>query len=63
MVVSFIRSFKEECAWQHNFNSIEEARRTITRWVDWYNDDRPHQSLQYQTPNQYGASFNVKLAA
>jgi putative transposase len=48
----FIRSFKEECVWQHRFDSIEQARRIIGRWVNWYNQERFHQALDYKTPRQ-----------
>ena len=43
----FIRSLKEECVWQNNFESIEHARATIAKWINWYN----HQSLNYKTPD------------
>lgn len=62
MVERFIRSFKEECAWLHRFESIEEARRVIGRWVDWYNTDRPHQALGYETPEACVGRFR-KLSA
>jgi putative transposase len=48
----FIRSFKEECVWQHRFESIQQARKTIGQWVVWYNQDRFHQALSYKTPRQ-----------
>lgn len=47
----FIRSLKEECAWQNNFESMEQARTTIGRWIEWYNGGRPHQALNYKTPD------------
>lgn len=58
----FIRSFKEECVWQHVFESIDEARRVIRRWIDWYNAERPHQALGYQTPDEHHAAFNARAA-
>ena len=45
----FFRSLKEECVWQHNFTCFEEARRTISQWIHWYNTSRPHQSLGYKS--------------
>ncbi|MCB1048238.1 MAG: integrase core domain-containing protein [Calditrichaeota bacterium] len=24
-----------------------------TKWIDWYNTGRPHQSLDYRSPQQY----------
>jgi putative transposase len=47
----FIRSVKEECVWQHQFESIDHARGVIEKWIDWYNSGRPHQALNYKTPN------------
>jgi putative transposase len=38
LVERFIRSFKEECVWQHNFETIGEARSVISKWVRWYNE-------------------------
>ena len=53
IIERFFRSLKEECVWQHNFTSFEEARRTITQWIEWYNTGRPHQSLGYISPSRY----------
>src|SRR5262245_38079445 len=38
---------------QHNFADFPQARRAIIRWLDWYNRQRPHQSLDYLSPQQY----------
>jgi putative transposase len=29
---------------------VIEARRGIGGWLDFYNDERPHQALDYRTP-------------
>ena len=49
----FIRTFKEECAWLHNFQDIGEARRAIAAFVEFYNTRRHHQALGNLTPAQY----------
>lgn len=49
----FIRSFKEECAWQHRFESLAHARLVITAYLHHYNHLRPHQALDYQSPAPY----------
>ncbi|MBI1751652.1 MAG: transposase [Acidobacteria bacterium] len=41
----FNRSFKEECAWLYRFKDIQEARAEVGRYIDHYNHERPHQSL------------------
>ena len=53
LIERFFRSLKEECVWQHCFASFDEARGAIKTWMRWYNEDRPHQALQYRSPHQY----------
>lgn len=53
LIERFFRTLKEECVWQHQFRSYAEARRAITRWIEWYNAERPHQSLGYVSPREY----------
>ena len=36
-------------------NSVKNAKETLTKWVEFYNHERPHQSLNYDYP------FNVFL--
>lgn len=55
MIERFFRSLKEECVWQRSFVSFPEARRAVRRWIEWYNDRRPHQALGYRSPRQYRA--------
>ena len=50
MIERFFRSLKEECVWQHNFESFVEASEKISEWIRWYNEERPHQALDYQSP-------------
>ena len=55
MVERFIRSLKEECVWQHRFESISHAREVIGQWIRHYNTERPHQALGYRVPAQLAA--------
>jgi len=34
------------------FNNLKEVRKNLTQWFDWYNQQRFHQSLDNQTPNE-----------
>ncbi len=34
MIERFFRSFKEECVWQHNFVTFDEAYNKIADWID-----------------------------
>ena len=62
LIERFFRSLKEECVWQHRFASFEDARRTINRWMNWYNAERPHQALGYQSPHQYREKQHSQVA-
>jgi len=44
----FFRSLKEECVCQHTFQTFEEARQIIRDWVQWCNQERPHQAFGYR---------------
>jgi putative transposase len=49
----FFRSLKEECIWQHRFESLAHARHVVSQWIRFYNDERPHQSLGYAAPSAH----------
>jgi putative transposase len=62
LIERFFRSLKEECTWQHNFQTFEEARTVINHWIRFYNEQRPHQSLGYLSPHQYRAQQRNQVA-
>ncbi|MEW6114213.1 MAG: IS3 family transposase [Thermodesulfobacteriota bacterium] len=62
LIERFFRSLKEECTWQHNFQSFEEARTVINHWIHFYNEQRPHQSLGYLSPHPFRAQQRNQVA-
>jgi putative transposase len=62
LIERFFRSLKEECVWQHQFQSFNHARRIIRDWMDWYNQRRPHQALDYASPRQYRLAQSPQVA-
>ena len=46
------RSLKYECVYLHDFEVGAEARASIGRWIDFYNAERPHSSLDDRTPDE-----------
>lgn len=46
------RSIKYEEVYLTEYNSPREARRGLGQYLQFYNHERPHQSLDYQTPAQ-----------
>ena len=59
MIERFFGSLKAECVWLHRFTDRDHAFRVIADWLDHYDQERPHQALDYLTPAEYRA----KLAA
>ena len=39
----------------YNFNAFDEAKTAIRDWIHVYNTERPHQSLNYLSPDQFRA--------
>jgi putative transposase len=50
------RSVKYEEVYLHAYDSVAEARSSISRYLSFYNGRRPHQSLDRRTPDE--AYFN-----
>lgn len=55
VIERFFRSLKEECVWQRPFKNFEEAKKAVDAWVLQYNQERPHQTLGYETPQRFYA--------
>lgn len=53
VIERFFRSLKEECVWQQKFYNFEQAKEAVDKWAKVYNEERPHQALDYLTPTQY----------
>jgi putative transposase len=46
------RSLKYEEVYLHAYPTVAEAKAGIGAWLDFYNEERQHQSLGYRTPRQ-----------
>jgi putative transposase len=46
------RSIKYECVFLNAFETGGEARTGIGRWIDFYNQRRPHSALGDRTPDE-----------
>ncbi len=53
----FHRSLKEEEVWLNEYQNFDQALRSIARWIEEYNHDRPHRGLHGQTPHEVRARF------
>ena len=58
------RSLKYECVYLNAFDDLKDAEENISNWIDYYNHERPHSSLNDQTPNEiYEGIEPLSLAA
>lgn len=54
-VESFNGRMREECLNVSWFDNLFDARRKIHAWQKDYNEERPHSSLSYLTPNEFAS--------
>lgn len=47
------RSLKYEAVYLNPYDSVADAREGIGRYLAFFNDERPHQALGYQTPSGF----------
>ena len=60
-VESFHDKFRDGCLNREVFGNLLEAKVLVEEWRRQYNEERPHSSLGYQTPQEFGRQFNSKL--
>ena len=58
------RSLKYECVYLNAFDDMKDAKERLNTWIEYYNHERPHSSLNDQTPNEvYKGIKPLSLAA
>ena len=58
------RTVKYEEIYLHAHETVREVKTALTRYFDFYNNRRPHQSLDYRTPEEmYIGNDKLKKAA
>ncbi len=62
-VERLMRTIKEEEIWPNLWDTLGEARQAIEDYVTYYNNQRPHSALDYQTPSEVAAAFITRAAA
>ena len=43
---------REECIWLRDWESLEELRAALALWQTAYKAERPHQALDWQSPDE-----------
>jgi len=52
-VESFNGRFRDECLNHNWFTTLTDAKEKMKKWRMEYNEERPHSSLAYRTPEEY----------
>ena len=55
-IESWFSKLKERCVWREEFETLDQARETIGRYIDAYHH-RPHSRLNYKTPREVAATW------
>jgi putative transposase len=58
----FIETVKEEKTWHFVFESMDEAEEAIREFIQEYNEERLHSSLDYTPPATFAEQFRKKVA-
>ncbi len=61
-VESFNGRMRDELLNETLFFTVRQARSILARWVDDYNNERPHSSLGYATPAAFAAELEKQRA-
>ena len=56
------RSLKYEEVYLHAYGNVQDARAGIGRYFAFYNSERPHQALGYQTPGAFYRGARARAA-
>ena len=58
-IESFHNSIKTDYIWTNEFRTYEEVNRAIKEAYKDYNEERPHSTIEYMSPNEFIERWNV----
>lgn len=59
---TFFASFKREEAYRKDYTSEQHFRKSVEEYIRFYNEVRPHQTLNYRTPQAFEDAYNSVLS-
>ena len=45
------KTIKYESVFLHSFDTVQQTRSALAKYIEFYNEERPHQTLNYHTPS------------
>ena len=55
----FVRTFKLAVTKRFRYQNLDEFLEFATKWLNFYNNQRPHQTLKQKSPNQYASKLGL----
>jgi transposase InsO family protein len=56
----FVQTFKLAVTERYSFENLIQFQEHSTKWLNFYNNQRPHQSLKQKSPNQYARENSIQ---
>ena len=57
---SFFASMKREEIYRTQYKSEQQFIKSVTSYIEFYNTQRPHSTLNYKTPDQFETIYESK---
>lgn len=57
---SFFSNMKREELYRFKYPTVAEFKRSVEKYINFFNTERPHATLKYKTPDKYEAEFWLK---
>lgn len=57
----FVGTFKHSVVERYRYEKIEEFAEFTNKWLNYYNNRRPHQSLEQKSPNEYAREKRLSV--
>lgn len=58
---TFFATFKKEEAYRREYTSEQSFCKSVEKYVQFYNEARPHRTLKYKTPQEYEDAYEAVL--
>ena len=58
---AFFSRMKYEALYRQTYSSIEEIDEEVSKYIDYYNNRRPHRRLNFKSPSEIEAAYYASL--
>ena len=61
VIESFFKTLKAEELYIGRYKSINDFKTSIAKYIEFYNNERPHSTIRYKSPSQYEIDYWIKV--